>query len=74
MKKRRVSLSVCAVLMLTSAFIAFQITYSYLTNKYEGTIYGFSKWSDFNSRLDDIEDIAGEGTGTKWQNIYNWNK
>ncbi len=68
--KRKISVSVCLVLMLISAFVSFQITYTYQTNKYEGTIYGFSKWSEFNSKLDDIEEIAGEGTGTKWQNIY----
>lgn len=68
--KRKVSLSVCAVLMLIAAFISFQMTYTYVVNKYEKTIYGFSKWSEIDSRLDDIEETAGEGTGTKWQEVY----
>lgn len=70
MKKRRITPAVCVVLMLISAFISFQITYTHLTGKYESTIYGFNKWSDFTSNLDDIEDIAGDGTGTKWQEVY----
>lgn len=70
MKKRRISLSVCLVLMIIAAFVAFQITYSYLTNRYESTIYGFNKWSQVNSSLDDIEKAVGEDSDGKWQRIY----
>lgn len=70
MKKRRITPTVCIVLMLISAFISFQITYTHMTGKYESTIYGFNKWSDLTANLDDIEDIAGDGTGTKWQEVY----
>ncbi len=67
---RKISLSVCIVLMLISAFVTFQITYSFMTNKYESTIYSFNKWSDINSSLDNIEAVAGEQSGTEWQNVY----
>ncbi len=70
MKKRRISPSVCLVLMIIAAFVSFQITYSFLTNRYESTIYGFNKWSQVNSSLDDIEKIVGEDSDGKWQRIY----
>lgn len=70
MKGRRISLSVCLVLMLIAAFVAFQITYTHLTNRYESRIYGFNKWSEINSSLDNIEEIAGDKTDSKWQKVY----
>lgn len=70
MKKRRISLSMCLVLMLIAAFISFQITYTHLTDQYESTIYGFNKWSAVNSSLDNIEETVGDSTTSKWQNVY----
>ena len=68
--KRKISFSVCLILMLIAAFVSFQLTYTYLTDKYEGTVYGFRKWSDINSRFDDIEAITDDVSDTKWQDIY----
>ncbi len=68
--KRKVSVGACIILMIMSAFVAVQITSSYMTNKYESVVYGYSKWSDINSDLDTIEAIAGNDAGTNWQNVY----
>lgn len=68
--KRRISIGACVVLMLMTAFVSVQITSSYMSNKYESVVYGYSKWSDINAELDTIEAIAGSEAGTKWQNVY----
>lgn len=68
--KRKVSVSACVVLMLMASFVSIQITSSYMTNKYESVVYGYSKWSDINSDFDTIEKIAGNEAGTNWQNVY----
>jgi hypothetical protein len=68
--KRNISVGACIVLMLMAAFVSVQITSTYMTNKYESVVYGYSKWSDINSYLDTIESIAGNEAGTNWQNVY----
>jgi len=68
--KRKISVSACIVLMLMASFVSIQITSSYMTNKYESVVYGYSKWSDINSDFDTIEKVAGNDAGTNWQNVY----
>ena len=67
---RRISLSVCIVLMLISAFFAFQITYVTLSEKYEDVIYDFNKWNEMTSYLDETERITSLDDNTKWEKIY----
>ena len=62
---RRISLSVCIVLMLISAFFAFQITYVTLSEKYEDVIYDFNKWNEMTSYLDETERITSLDDNTK---------
>ncbi len=67
---KKISLSVCLVLMLIAAFITFQITYVTLTEKYEDVIYDFNKWNEMTSYLDETAKITSLDDNSKWEDIY----